>query len=324
MAGEGRAGDSASAGRTSDMTNSWLLAVIVVLGLGGCAGLRQFPETPPNPTKVLEEIDAEYKEALGKMYGSENASAKKSIRNKLIETRMAVIDANFKEFEAGLVKENVRVDFGIALLGIGVGAAGSLAAETMSQILSAVSGGLAGAQAAYGKAVLYDKAMAALIAQMHASRKTVAAQIFQRWSLDIDKYPLWMARTDLDAYYFAGSLPGAILSTAADAKTKDKEADVLLQRAITQQSVTDEMFNKRAVLGNTIDGLDAAKAKALVEKIEAEFPAVKPFIERRYPSDSRAADADGSKAKTVLKGAVVLTVRGPEDAETWQSAIGGL
>ena len=205
-----------------------------------------------------------------------------------------------------------------------MGAAGSLVAETASQILSAVSGGLAGAQAAYGKAVLYDKAMASLLAQMRASRKAVAARIFQRWTLDLEKYPLWLARIDLDAYYFAGSLPGAILATAADAKTKEDQADVILLRAITPESASDAMFIRRSGLGNTIDGLDATKAKALVAKIETEFPEVKPFIDAQYPSASMAADADGSKAKTVLKRAVVFTVRGPEDAETWQSAIGGL
>ena len=255
----------------------------------------------------------------GRMPSNRNA-----FENKLIETRLALIDAHFKEFEAGLVKENVRIELGISLVGVGVGAAGSLVAETASQILSAVSGGLAGAQAAYGKAVLYDKAMASLLAQMRASRKAVAARIFQRWTLDLEKYPLWLARIDLDAYYFAGSLPGAILATAADAKTKEDQADVILLRAITPESASDAMFIRRSGLGNTIDGLDATKAKALVAKIETEFPEVKPFIDAQYPSASMAADADGSKAKTVLKRAVVFTVRGPEDAETWQSAIGGL
>jgi hypothetical protein len=314
------------------MKNGWLLAVIVALGLGGCAGLRQFPEVSQNPEKALHDLDAGYENALVQIYGSDSGSGQpqvsteqqKRIRNKLIETRMAVIDAHYREFEAGLVKENVRADFGIALLGIGVGAAGSLVAETASQILSAVSGGLAGAQAAYGKAVLYDKALSALLAQMHASRKVMAAQISQRWALEIEKYPLWLARTDLEAYYFAGSLPGAILATAADAKTKEAQADVILLRAITPQTVTPEMVLRRAALGAEIDGLDATKAKALVAKIGAEFTEIKSFIDAQYPSDTRAADADGSKAKTVLKRAVVLTVRGPEDADKWQSAIGGL
>jgi len=313
------------------MKHSWLLAVIVLSGLGGCAGLRQFPVVSPNPEQELQDFDAGYEKALVQIYGSDgnspttNDEQQKRIRNKLIETRMAVIDAHFREFETGLVKENVGTELGISLLGIGVGAAGSLVAETASQILSAVSGGLAGAQAAYSKAVLYDKATSALLAQMRASRKAMAAQIFQRWTLNMEQYPLWVARTDLDAYYFAGSLPGAILATAADAKTKEDQADdVLLLRTITPGSASREMFDRRSVLGNTIDGLDAPKAKALVAKIAIEFPDIKSFIEMQYPSATMAADTDGSKAKTVLKRAVVLTVRGPEDAGKWQNAIGGL
>lgn len=214
------------------MTKGWLLALITAFGLVGCAGLRQFPEVTQDHNTALGNLDKDYALAVEQVYGKQdapntniNGATARAVRNRLIETRMAVIDAYFKEFQAGLVQENVRADFLISTVGIGVGGAGALASETVSQILSAVSGGLAGGQAAYGKAVLYDKAMSALVAQMQASRKAVAAEIFQRWSEDIDRYPMWMARKDLEAYYFAGSLPGAILATAADAKVKDAQAE---------------------------------------------------------------------------------------------------
>ena len=47
-------------------------------------------------------------------------------------------------------------------------------------------------------------------------------------------------------------------------------------------------------------------------EIGAKFTEIKPFIDAQYPRDTRAADADGSKAKTVLKRAVGLTALGPE------------
>jgi hypothetical protein len=305
------------------MTKAWLLVLIVAFGLSGCAGLRQFPEVAQDHNAALATLDKDYADALKEIYGlsSANASKAKSIRNQLVETRMAVIDAHFKEFQAGLVKENVGVDFGIALLGVAVGATGSLVAETASQILSAVSGGLAGAQAAYGKAVFYDKAMSALLAQMQASRKVIAAQIFQRWTQDLDQYPMWMARTDLDAYYFAGSLPGAILATAADAKVKEAQADVILMRPITSESVTPEMFLRREALEGSIDALSGDKAKDLVPKIGAEFTETKQFIDLQYPSGVRAADANGDKAKVLLKRLVSSTVRNSGDADKWQRLI---
>jgi hypothetical protein len=230
------------------MMKRLLLALIVAFGLGGCAGLTQFPVVTKDYNQALRDLDADYAVTVNRIYGPDliegtgagttpstgstksafvppSAEEQKRIRRAMMERRMAVIDAYFKEFQAGLVKENVRSEFGIALLSVGVGAAGALVPETASQILSAVSGGLAGAQAAYGKAALYEKTMSALLAQMQAGRKAVAAQIFQRWNLDLEEYPMWMARTDLDAYYFAGSLPGAILGTAADAKVKETQAD---------------------------------------------------------------------------------------------------
>ncbi len=228
------------------MKKGWLLALIVTFGLGGCAGLTQFPEVTNDYGKALRDLDADYATTLDRIYGKNGVTAAqaKQIRSEMMERRMAVIDANFKEFQAGLVKENVRAEFGLALVGIGVGAAGSQVAETASQILSAVSGGLAGAQAAYGKAVLYDKAMSALIAQMQAGRKALAVKIFERWNLGLDQYPMWMARTDLEAYYFAGSLPGAILGTAADAKVKNDDAEDRLAKFRVTKFSEDMTGNK--------------------------------------------------------------------------------
>lgn len=73
-----------------------------------------------------------------------------------------------------------------------------------------------------------------------------------------------------------------------------------------------------------IDGLDAAKVIALVTKIEAEFSGAKPFIEAQYLESMRASDVTGSKARTLLKRVVTLTVRSREDADKWQAAIDSL
>jgi len=121
--------------------------------LSGCAGLNQFPDRPKDYAKALKTLDGEYAMALAEVRKTGNADEKKAIRNHFIERRLAVIDEKFREFETRLAKEGVRADFGIALVGVGVGGAGALVSETTSQILSAVSGGLAGAQAAYSSCV---------------------------------------------------------------------------------------------------------------------------------------------------------------------------
>ena len=213
---------------------------------------------------------------------------------------MAVIDAYFKEFQDGLVKENVRVEFGLALVGIGVGAAGALVPQTASQILSAVSGGLAGAQAAYGKAVFYDKAMSALLAQMQAGRKTVAVQIFERWNQGLDQYPMWMAKTDLDAYYFAGSLPGAILGTAADAKVKEAQADEQITLVRNAEFVRRLPIAQQ--LGARINRLTPKQALDLQKEMEMQgsktLKGMFTEIDQKKPSKLR--HEDGNFAKSLL------------------------
>ena len=184
------------------------VVLVASIALVGCTGLEQFPETSKDYAADLPGLDPDYDKALKQIYADGvTADIQKRIRNQLIEQRMAVVDVHFRNFVTGLAKDNASVDFGVSVVGVGVGAAGSLVSETASQILSAVSGGLEGTQAAYNKSALFDKTLPALVAQMRASRKAIASQIFQRWNLDIQKYPLWVARRDLEAYQFAGSLP---------------------------------------------------------------------------------------------------------------------
>jgi hypothetical protein len=150
----------------------------------------------------------------------------------------------------------------------------------------------------------------------------MAAQILQRWRAPIGEYPLWMARTDLEAYYFAGSLPGAILGTAADARKKEADADAIVLREITRESVSDETFGAQERLARAIDALDATGAKLAVPKIASAFPEIKPFIESQYPAARSAADVDGSVAKRVLRRALVQTVLGAGDVSKWEDALG--
>jgi len=352
------------------MKINFLLVLIYTFGLCGCASLNQFPVVAKDYNQSLNELDADYAMAVKLIYGPSliektkdgtpsppltpptlneqqqkakggtaapaftppSSDEQKRIRRGMMERRMAVIDAYFKEFQAELVKENVQSEFGIALLGVGIGAAGSLVPETASQILSAVSGGLTGAQAAYGKAALYEKTISALLAQMQAGRKTVAAQIFQRWNLDLDQYPMWMTRMDLDAYYFAGTIPGAILGTAADAKVKETEAndkirDAILLRPITKKSASKEMDDKRDNLNSRISKLDGTKAKKLVAEIEngakssTSFKEAKTIIDDQYPNESRSKDTDGKIATVSLRRAVIHSVKNEEEAKVWETLI---
>ncbi len=49
---------------------------------------------------------------------------------------------------------------------------------------------------------------------MEASRDAVSVKIFKGMIKSIDEYSLAEASHDIDAYYLAGSLPGAIIATS--------------------------------------------------------------------------------------------------------------
>lgn len=200
--------------------------LIAVLTLGGCAGLKQFPSTSTDYVGDLKKLDDDYGKALDEIKKvAADPEKQKRIRNLEIDRRLRVIDRNFDEFRKGLSKENVTVDFVTSVVEVGVGGAGALVAGTASQILSAASGGLAGAQQAYSKAALFDKTLSALLAQMIAGRKAVLVTIYEGRAQGIDNYPLSAAVQALDAYAFAGSLPGALVATSADATIKKNQAD---------------------------------------------------------------------------------------------------
>ena len=208
------------------MNRLWIVLLCVALGIGGCAGLSQFPEVTKDFDKKLQDADPDYRTALEDINNAaDDPNEQERIRNEEIERRLRVIDLNFNEFQTALAQENVQADFGIGAVEVAVGGAGALVSETASQILSAVSGGLAGVQAAYAKAALFDQTFSALLAQMIASRNSLRVTILENMQRTYEEYPLSRAVQDIEAYYFAGSLPGAVIATSADAKVKNDEAE---------------------------------------------------------------------------------------------------
>jgi hypothetical protein len=209
----------------------------------GCAGLKQFPEATIDFNEILYKKDPGYAVAISKI--SKPNSDKVTIRNRMIDERLRVIDIYFGEFQKALSRENVTANFGVAVAQVLVGGVGSLTTETISQILSATSGGLVGAQQAYSKSALFEQTMPALLAQMIAARKSILAEIMEGRKKSIVKYPLSAAARDIEAYYFAGSVPGAILATSADAKVKNDMAESRLESL--RSNVFDDSESKELI-----------------------------------------------------------------------------
>src|SRR5437899_1909788 len=110
--------------------------------------------------------------------------------------------------------------------------------------LAASSAGIIGVKGAIDADLFYQKTMPALVAQMDAQRRTVLANILQGLSQGLDLYPLQQGLRDVDSYYAAGTIPGAISGVVTDAGAKSEEADIKISR--------DQQFVANQGAANTI------------------------------------------------------------------------
>jgi hypothetical protein len=299
------------------------LALVIVFALVGCAGLEQFPEVSENYAEDLKSRDPTYHKALTDINAAKDKPQEQvRIRNEEIERRLAVININFAEFETALAQENVQVDFGIALAGIGVGAVGAFVSETASQVLSAASAGLAGGQAAYRKAALFDQTFPALLAQMRAGRNQVRVRIYEGMTRSYEQYPLSMAQQDLKDFIFAGSLPGAIVATAEDAQVKNARAEnqiVKISQRRSEEFMAPDRQDRVDALLDAIANLDDPKAIELEKSPPVQDAEVDQIVSLRDPTNQRAINAD--VAREMLKLRAVMSQRDDESLDAWETSV---
>ena len=105
---------------------------------------------------------------------------------------------------------------------------GSIAKSSRTKArLAAWSAGVLGAKTAVDKEGYFNKTLPAIISQMEASRRTVYAVLAQGLSRPDAEYGLLQAKADLEDYYIAGTLPGAL---SAITKEAGKQSDVADQK----------------------------------------------------------------------------------------------
>jgi hypothetical protein len=133
-------------------------------------------------------------------------------RNAIIDARMYAIDLQYSEYEAALTHERQEADFATAAANIGLTSTSTLIASVQAKnILTSVAGGLTGVNAAYGDKVLLNRTIQVLENQMRGARAKIATKIIAGSKLSSRDYGLGMALSDLEEYYRAGTITGALI-----------------------------------------------------------------------------------------------------------------
>jgi hypothetical protein len=149
-------------------------------------------------------------------------------RNAIIDARMYAIDLNYFTYEANLTRERQEADFAAASSNIGLTAASVLVGPVQTKnILTGVAGSITGINQAYDDKVLLNKTMQVLQTQMRAERNRVATKIYKSMQLSAADYTLGMAMSDLEDYYRAGTVTGALIdvsNTVSDEANSAKAA----------------------------------------------------------------------------------------------------
>jgi hypothetical protein len=209
-------------------------SLLIALLTSGC--LASIDGGPPRLFPVAEEAAV----ARVRLIEGENAYYARTAqtvaaRNEIIAARMRAIDSYYYEFEAGLIRERQSLGFISSIIGIGLsGAVPLVYAEGTKNILGAASSGVQGASKAFSDEVLFQKTVQVLATQMRARRDAVAAVIVRKMkTLTIEDYPLPMALGDVDEYYAAGSIAGALIEIQKTVSAKAEEAETQKIEAVT-------------------------------------------------------------------------------------------
>ncbi|MGA3130340.1 MAG: hypothetical protein ABSD59_06040 [Terracidiphilus sp.] len=174
------------------------------------------------------------------------------LRDQIVYRTLADIESTYGRFEVQLTTsratENVLAD--TAQLGI-TAATTVVGASDVKDILAASLSGLQGTQLSIDKNFFREKTTESLISQMRADRKNLEAQIISRLAgqdvipttdpttkANIAAYSLDAAWIDVTQYYYAGTVPSALVSIATSTGDNATKAATKLTKTVRSLTPT--------------------------------------------------------------------------------------
>jgi hypothetical protein len=176
----------------------------------------------------------------------------KADRNQIIFRVIAQIDNAYGGFELQMSTRRAGIQTAGDAANLGLTAAATVVgAAAVKDILTATSTALQGTRLSYDKNYFEQKTTESLISQMRASRKTLQAQMLLSLAgRDVASYPLEAAWIDVVNYYYAGTIPSALVDIASKTGSEAIAADNNLKAVVqeltpaTPEQVTQAVSNR--------------------------------------------------------------------------------
>jgi hypothetical protein len=231
-----------------------LLALTGVLS--GCASLVKprlpdvFKDPPPggktNGTYSLSAFNTDFAAyTAATLNATPTEPAATTARNKMVYGVLAEIDYVYHNYEIALFMNEGSFKVATDVLQLGLGMASTITNGARSKtVLSAVLTGVTGTSLSIDKNFFRQQTVQALISSMQAGRDRLKAIIIQRLNDPVTSYPFQAARSDLAAYFFAGTLPGALQQLNQTAAAKADDQRIALNNIQLTDVKTATNFNK--------------------------------------------------------------------------------
>lgn len=220
----------------------WGCALLALLPTAGCRS-NMGPNMPKElgaPSIYLYPKDDFANDVLNyrKAVAGGDVKGALALRNQMAYRVMADIESNYGSFEMKLSSDRAAQSTLADAATMGLTAAATVVgASDVKDILAATATSFQGAWTSYDKNFFQQKTTEALIAQMRATRKNKQAQLIASLAnRDLVSYPWDAVWIDLVDFYYAGTVPSALVEIASNSGEQAKAAAATLNAVINQQA----------------------------------------------------------------------------------------
>ncbi len=202
-----------------------------------------------------------------------------TLRNQIAYHVMADIESSYGRFEMRLTADRaVQATLSDAtVLGL-TAATGVVGAGDVKDILAATSSAFQGSWQSYDKNFFREKTTESIVSQMRTARKTLQAQlIMSLGTRDVSSYPWEAVWIDLVDFYYAGTVPSALVGIASSTGASAEVATTKLSNAVDSLTPCAPAQAKQFVyirsvyakLEAAVQGQDSAKSASAVHSLQA-------------------------------------------------------
>ena len=218
-----------------------ILALILIAPLSACASFRNVAGPAPafDVDTDIAAFNAHYASAtsVSEYYKTPETRLK---RDEFVVGRLTLYNLQYIKFIQGFAINRAQAQSAFDITNLTLGVANSLVGgQADHAALTAATSLLTGSRLAIDKNFFAEQTVPALVTQMNASRQAALVPILRGLKEDETGYPLSEALVDLQKYYEAGTIQGALMDVQVAAGVKKAAADRQIEQLRSVRYVED-------------------------------------------------------------------------------------